>query len=154
MEIKFSYNVKNKKYGRNQKWARCFVSLPDGLVSAAIGEFPHPGTRRGEDPAADAACDRWNRGYIRIARGFAAARLAEEFGIADVRMRWDENAGCSMCRCSPGFVVNDPRVSKALKWGERWVAEERAAGVGGWYPVERWMWVTVEEPALEPAIAA
>jgi len=154
VEIEFSYSPKNDRHARRGKMPRCYVALADSLVEAEIGEFPHRGTVRGDDAAVDAACDRWNRAYIRIARRFASARLAEEFGIADVKMRWDEHAGCAMCRCSPGFVINDQRVADALRRDDRWTDRAREAGVVPWIPVEHDMWVTVGFEARTEAVAA
>ena len=154
MEIEFRYSPKNDRHARRGKMPRCYVDLDDALVHAEIGEFPATGTIRGDDADVDAACDRWNRAYIRIARRFVSARLTEEFGIADVKMRWDENAGCGMCRCSPGFVVNDPRVANALRRDEKWTDRAREAGVGPWFFIEHDMWVTVRSEVRAEAIAA
>jgi hypothetical protein len=32
-----------------------------------------------------------------------------DMGIEYSRVRWSQKAGCSMCPCSPGFVVDDAR---------------------------------------------
>jgi hypothetical protein len=42
---------------------------------------------------------------IELYREFAERALTELFGAHGVALRWDRKAGCSMCPCSPGFVL-------------------------------------------------
>lgn len=44
----------------------------------------------------------------------------ERIGVpADAKVRWDRNAGCSMCPCSPGFVVEYERRKDRRRNGTR-----------------------------------
>lgn len=143
MEIELKYAPRNDRYARRwDKLPRCYVDIDDAIVAEELGAFPAPGVPRG-DAAVDAECDRWNRAYVRIARDAAQEALAEAFGIDGVKMRWDRNAGCSMCPCSPGFVVSDERVVSALRHDPRWTAIADEAGVRPWSPVDRSLWVRV-----------
>lgn len=60
-----------------------------------------PHTVKGDDPKVDKAWRRYNRMQIQIMRD-AAARAT---GFDPKDLRFSRRAGCSMCPCSPGFIV-------------------------------------------------
>lgn len=66
-----------------------------------------PGGVRGEDPAVDRECRRWNREKVAIMREHATAALVEVFGEAPAKLQFSKSAGCTTCPCSPGFLTED-----------------------------------------------
>jgi hypothetical protein len=72
--------------------------------------FNHPPYGvRGADTDNDKAWARYNRAEITIMRHFAAAVVAPA-------LKFSRHAGCSMCPCSPGFVVDDPNLQAMTLW--------------------------------------
>ena len=59
--------------------------------------------------------DRWSHDW-RDYRKHLLPKIRKKFNIpADVKISWSQYAGCSMCPCSPGFIVqSDPRVSDLI----------------------------------------
>lgn len=39
-----------------------------------------------------------------------ASKMAERNYLADAKANWSKHAGCTMCPCSPGFVLSGPNV--------------------------------------------
>ncbi len=38
-----------------------------------------------------------------------ASKLSGHAGITDARANWSKHAGCTMCPCSPGFILSEVR---------------------------------------------
>lgn len=53
-----------------------------------------------------------------ILRAAAIDGLAR-IGIVDVKLKWSQYAGCSMCPCSPGFIIDS--TDKSLQGIDLWV---------------------------------
>lgn len=113
IRIDFRPRDRRQSKGRAYVWG-AKVDLPT----------PQWGTRRGENPEVDAACDAYNRATIKAERALLNEVLdyleanADEFGIQGIDhkgIRFNAKAGCS-CGCSPGFILpqhltfgDDPR---------------------------------------------
>lgn len=45
------------------------------------------------------------------------AEIEREFSVRVLKVRWDKNAGCGMCPCSPGFrVYGDDSIKLEEEW--------------------------------------
>lgn len=73
---------------------------------SGISESELVNTRRGDDPVMDDKWKQWNKAERSIGKSKALTSL-EKAGFKDVKLKFSRSAGCSMCPCSPGFIVAD-----------------------------------------------
>lgn len=111
LTIKFVLTNKNASYRYEYPKTRIFV---DGEVEVDFSEAAQlsdaAGTRsRGESLEADKAWDRANRQVVKNQRALieeAITAVPELAAVLDgVKLNHSRYAGCSMCKCSPGFIA-------------------------------------------------
>lgn len=98
----------------------------DGGEVAVLREHPEYGPR-GVDAELDKAWDAYNKHHIRLTKDAIRSALARVVGPVEANeVQYSRKAGCSMCACSPGFIISD-RVRRlfADKTGINRVAEFR-----------------------------
>lgn len=82
-------------------------------------------------------------------RKFILPRVRRMAGIApDVKIRWSSKAGCSMCPCSPGFIVTGERVGREISVTYEFEPTE-AKAVRDEEQERQWRREEAEEKALE-----
>lgn len=75
------------------------------VSNAADPDFPHPPYgQKGDNPEHDAGWRRYNREELRLMRE-TAERGLRAAGLGHLTLKFSKHAGCSMCPCSPGFIV-------------------------------------------------
>lgn len=84
---------------------------PTGRAYAADWREYHGKTRIYIDVADESVWDnllnRRSRPHLEYRK--LLPQILEELGLAaDTKVRWSQHAGCSMCPCSPGFVIQTP----------------------------------------------
>jgi hypothetical protein len=97
---RFLVSVRSRdSYEGRSKTPRVYVSCPD---PEALGQTDgHPAyTQKGADPVADAGWKAYNKLEMANQRHFAEAAVTG-------KLSFSRKAGCSMCPCSPGFVVKE-----------------------------------------------
>ena len=97
----------------------------DGEV-AVLGEHPEYGAR-GVDADVDKAWAADNKHHIKLTKDAIRSALARVVGPVEANeVQYSRKAGCSMCACSPGFIISDRvRSLFADKAGINRVAEFR-----------------------------
>lgn len=79
----------------------------DFTEAYAYAQTLESGLRRGEDKKLDKMFDVLNAEVKRNKRAVIDAAIEESSLLAsilsDVVLRWSDKAGCTMCKCSPGF---------------------------------------------------
>lgn len=64
--------------------------------------YVHP---EGEGFLENLAVGRLNRPW-RLFRTEVVPQVLAQLGLSNIGYRWDQHAGCAMCPCSPGFVLD------------------------------------------------
>lgn len=115
----FSWEIHDHKT-RTSKTRLFWTEKWDGSMLSkefVLGERPEI-TVRGDYPEIDKAWDRYNKQNLRIVREAIVKALNEMVGyryeVKGSDVRYSRNAGCSMCPCSPGFILSD-NVKYALR---------------------------------------
>lgn len=79
----------------------------DFSAAYEFGKSLETGLRRGENKELDKMFDVLNAEVKRNKRAVIDEAIAESSLLAsilaDVNLRWSDKAGCTMCKCSPGF---------------------------------------------------
>lgn len=102
------YNTEKRAHGRAYLFGE-----PEPTESIGLAQPPYGS--KGENADNDAAWVAYNKEEVRIMRVILDKVAAEidarfpEVGMARAKMTFDRHAGCSMCPCSPGFVVKGIR---------------------------------------------
>jgi hypothetical protein len=130
---------------------RMYVGIDNNIVSELLGEEPAYSVR-GEDEVSDKAWDSYNRSFVKLMKSFATESLAAG-GVELPKVSFSRKAGCSMCPCSPGFILDETNLEIFLN--VRYIGEtakleiERAAQKAEW-EIEK---QTKEIAELEASIA-
>jgi len=76
---------------------------PENIDGSGITERPEPGPK-GVDEANDKAWRKYNRMEVKIMRAIVGLGLQMN-NMEALNIRFSSKAGCGMCPCSPGFIV-------------------------------------------------
>ena len=76
---------------------------PEDVDGSGIDERPVPGAQ-GVNEADDKAWRKYNRMEVKIMRAIVGLGL-EMNNMEALNIRFSRKAGCGMCPCSPGFIV-------------------------------------------------
>jgi hypothetical protein len=106
-KVTADYRINN--WREASKKARIYVWGADAETFFQIPSPPF--CSRGDDPLMDKVWDGYNAMEVACMKAGAleAAKLLE-MPLAEKQVKFSRNAGCSMCPCSPGFVVDNAGV--------------------------------------------
>ena len=84
--------------------------------------YVHP---KGETILENLFIGRHNRPY-KMYRELILPTVLEELGWdTDTKLRWSQKAGCTMCPCSPGFIVTLPKLKDSWDLDERFERDRK-----------------------------
>lgn len=96
--------------GNMNRKPRVYGSAYKDKVEALVG-FSYDDLKsglKGEDPDMDKLWSRWNRAEVRVMREDAEKTLfAAGIDNGEGTLKFSRKAGCSLCPCSPGFILEN-----------------------------------------------
>jgi len=97
------------KRNRPNFWSASIYEKNDYLARPRIYAW---GAEQADESLAENLENRTRRPQAILRKGVTAILKKLELPIAEAELKWSQNAGCRMCPCSPGFILQVAGYSK------------------------------------------